>query len=108
MNMDWKYGFKRGDLEIICKVLSEAACVTKAVIFGSRAIGTFKTGSDVDLVLFCVHEKCANQVSGILNDETLLPYKFDVLDIKMIANEALLKHIQDFGIEIFSRKTEAN
>ncbi len=107
MALKQKYGFRKGDLRAILEIFEKETCVKSVVIFGSRAMGNFKPGSDVDLALNCSTEYCANHIAGLLNDETLLPYKFDVLDIKNIDNADLLKHIADFGVEIFSRKTLA-
>jgi hypothetical protein len=39
---------------------------------------------------------------GILNEETLLPYKFDVLDYDKIDNRQLKEHITRAGIEILN------
>ena|SRR6056297_1738681 len=43
------YGLRERDLEYIHAALSKCPQVEKAIIFGSRALGNYKKGSDIDL-----------------------------------------------------------
>jgi predicted nucleotidyltransferase len=43
------FGLLDRDMEAIAAVLSQEPRVEKAIIFGSRAKGNFRNGSDVDL-----------------------------------------------------------
>ncbi|MDB5007881.1 MAG: polymerase beta domain protein region [Mucilaginibacter sp.] len=97
-----RFGFKQGDLETIVEVLSMFPEIKKAVIFGSRAKGNYKQGSDVDIAIWTENNIDAWQLPGILNEETLLPYKFDVLDYDKIDNRQLKEHITRAGIEILN------
>jgi uncharacterized protein len=96
-----RFGFKQGDLETIVEVLSMFPEIKKAAIFGSRAKGNYKRGSDVDIAIWTENNIGAWQLPGILNEETLLPYKFDVLDYDKIDNMQLKEHITRAGIEIY-------
>ena len=98
---DHQFGFKSGDLEIVIQVLSRFPKIEKAVIFGSRAKGSNQTGSDVDIAIWTINTEIIGQVSGILNDETLLPYKFDVLDYHHITNTVLKQQIDKSGIKVY-------
>ena len=69
------------------------AHVKKAVLFGSRAKGTNKHGSDVDIAV--IGDK--KRVSYALNEETNLPYFFDVIDMDEIVSQNLREHIQRAG-----------
>ncbi|QQR55469.1 nucleotidyltransferase domain-containing protein [Candidatus Peregrinibacteria bacterium] len=76
----------------------------EVVLFGSRAMGNHKPGSDVDLLLRGVLEENTRfQVHDYLEEESLLPYFFDILTEKDLSNPALKKHIQEFGVVIYSR-----
>lgn len=89
----------------IAAVLSQEPKVDQAYIFGSRARGNFKNGSDVDLALKG-EELDFNTISRIsyqLNEETAMPYQFDVLNYHTIKEPALLEHIDRVGIEFYSR-----
>ena len=92
-------------MEAIAAVLSQEPKVEQAFIFGSRAKGNFRNGSDVDLALKG-EELDFNTISRIsyqLNEETTMPYQFDVLNYHTIKEPALIKHIDRAGIEFFRR-----
>lgn len=46
------FGLPKKCVEDIRAVLAAVSSVERAVIFGSRAMGNYKPGSDVDLALF--------------------------------------------------------
>jgi predicted nucleotidyltransferase len=93
------------DLSYIVAVLSQFSDVDQALIFGSRALGTHRPGSDVDLVLKGSSlDAIVTRVGGILNDESPLPYYFDVLDYDAITNAELKAHIDRVGRVVYTRK----
>ena len=61
-------------------------------------------GSDVDIVLKGTELDfdILNQLSYLLNEETAMPYKFDLLNYDSINEPALKEHIDRVGIEIYS------
>jgi predicted nucleotidyltransferase len=77
--------------------------VERAYIFGSRAKGNFKNGSDVDLALKGdkLDFDTLSKISYFLNEETNMPYKFDVLNYHAVKEPDLLIHIDRVGIEVF-------
>lgn len=103
-----KFGLLDTDLESIFKVLSDQPKVETAFIFGSRAKGNFKNGSDVDIALKGekLDFETISQISYFLNEETNMPYKFDVLNFHTIKEPELIKHIDRVGIEFFRRSKE--
>ena len=46
-----RYGLKNIIIENINNIFSQYPQIEKAVLYGSRAKGNYKTGSDIDLVL---------------------------------------------------------
>lgn len=97
------FGLKQEDIKTITAVISKRGEVEEVLIFGSRAKGNFKNGSDVDIVLKGenVTRDTILAISGELNDETILPYHFDILDFNTIQNEELIQHIQRVGQIIY-------
>ncbi len=65
-------GLKDGDLKNIITVLQQEAEVEEAIIFGSRAKGNYKKGSDVDIALkgTGLDYRIIGNISYILNEET--------------------------------------
>jgi predicted nucleotidyltransferase len=96
-------GFKNGDLETIVQSISKFPEITKAVIFGSRARGNHQTGSDADIAVWTTNDDTIWQLSGVLNDETILPYKFDILHYNKIDNPELKEQINLSGVEIYRK-----
>jgi predicted nucleotidyltransferase len=97
------FGLKQDDIKTITAVISKCREVEEVLIFGSRAKGNFKNGSDVDIVLKGkdVTRDTILAISGELNGETILPYHFDILDFNTIQNEELIQHIQRVGQIIY-------
>ena len=99
MITDEQIGFKAGDMNQITALLHKFPSVQRAVLFGSRARGNYKQGSDVDIALFMdPAEDTAFSIRSKLNDELLLPYKFDILDYHQIKNPNLIDSINRTGL----------
>ena len=98
--MNESCGLSQQDFDIIVSVLSDYPQIEEAIIFGSRAKGNFKTGSDVDIALkgSNLNLNVISQISFTLNEETVLPYKFDILNFHTISNSDLTDHINRVGI----------
>lgn len=92
-----KYGLTEKDIEAITGTLAQFSDVSKAVIFGSRAMGNYKPGSDVDMAIYTNNNKTVSQISYQLNEESLLPYTFDVIDYHNIGNPELTNQIDIIG-----------
>ena len=108
-----KYGLNGVVVEKICAVLAKFPQVEKAVLYGSRAKGVYKNGSDIDLTL---HGNAGLTV-GILNkisndlDDLLLPYTIDLSIFHDISDPDMVAHIQRAGITFYARndsKLKAN
>ena len=90
-------GLDRAALNQLCAVFSQFSSLEKAVLFGSRAKGTHGKGSDVDISVKGLSDFEIVQLSMELNEETTLPYYFDVIRIESISNKDLLDHIARVG-----------
>lgn len=98
------FGLKDGDLETIIAILKKYPQIEQALIFGSRAKGNFKPGSDVDIVIKGNVPDIITEIGFSLNEDSLLPYKFDVLDYSTISNRNLIDHINRVGIVFYEKK----
>lgn len=102
------FGLKDVDLKTITDIFTKYSEVEKAFIFGSRAKGNYKNGSDVDIAL--KGEKITLQtitnISYQLNEETLMPYHFDVLNYHALNNQELINHIDRLGICFYEKVSE--
>lgn len=95
-------GLLPSDIEIICEVLKKYPKVKEALFFGSRAKGNHRPGSDIDIaVKGHGTEFLTAQISGELNDETSLPYTFDVIALEALDNSELKEHIFRVGLPFY-------
>lgn len=97
------YGLQERDLYYIMKAIKKYTEIEKAVLFGSRAMGNYKKGSDVDIALIGekIDRKIIRRLSDDLNEEYPIPYFFDLVNYNDISNEELKKHIDRIGKTIY-------
>lgn len=102
-----KYGLKERDVKNIFYAIKRFSEIETVFVFGSRAIGNYKKGSDVDIAIkgANITNNIVIKLSTILNEELALPYYFDVINYKTIENVNLKKHIDNIG-KILYRKQE--
>jgi len=93
------YGLQNTTIEAINSVFREYQNIDEVVLYGSRAKGDYKTGSDIDLVLKG-EELSLTDLLSIENelDDLMLPYKIDVSLYHQINNSELIEHIQRVGM----------
>lgn len=101
-----KYGLKQSTVQDIQKVFSTFSEVEEVVLYGSRAKGNFKKGSDIDLTIKGenLNLKIINKISLSL-DNLYLPYTFDLSIFNHISSSELIDHIQRVG-KVFYKKNE--
>lgn len=99
------FGLKEGDIKSIISILQQQPEVEEALIFGSRAKGNYRTGSDVDMAVKGdgINLKLITHISYLLNEETAMPYQFDVLNYHSIRNAGLVEHIDRAGISFYKK-----
>ncbi len=102
--MIMKYGLSENVQRVIRSVFEKQPKVEKAILYGSRAIGNYKNGSDIDLMLEGDQLRLEDLLSIMVQLDNLdLPYKFDISDRKSIQNDALLEHIERVGTIFYSK-----
>lgn len=89
-------------------VLARYPAVEKAVLYGSRAKGNYKPGSDIDLTL--VGSTLSNRVLADIADaldELLLPYSIDLSIFDDLNHADLREHIERVGVVLYTRGGES-
>lgn len=99
------FGLSEKSMNLIVQELKRQQAIEEAGIFGSRAMGNYKRGSDVDLVIYgpTITEKIIRQLSIALNEELPLPYYFDIVHYESISSDLLKKHIDEVSRIFFKR-----
>lgn len=99
-----KFGLEEKVIDTVNECLSNYLEIEEVIIYGSRAKGNYRKGSDIDLTLkgdsltLSTILKLENEI-----DELLLPYKFDLSIYHQIDNQDLIEHIERVG-KIFYTK----
>lgn len=96
--------------EEIQRVLEAHPRVTRAVLFGSRAMGNFRPSSDIDLALEGKGLNLSDLLSlkAALAEYAYLSVEVDLLIRDRIQNPALEEHIKEKGVLWWERIPEPN
>lgn len=101
-----RFGLRQTDLDQIRAVFSWYPQVGKVILYGSRAKGTHKTGSDIDLTLFGEEDLTLDILYRIMEDldNLLLPYTFDLSIFNHISDKDMISHIRRVGCTFYKQK----
>ena len=93
------FGLLARDITEMRSVFNKYPDIEAVMIFGSRALGNYKKGSDVDIAVKGrnLDDAMIRAIAFELNEETQIPYFFDVLHYEALTNDALRQHIDEFG-----------
>ena len=100
-----KYGLPVTAIEKINAVFASFPEVEKVVLYGSRAKGNYKPGSDIDLTLYgeVLNSSLCGDIADKL-DELLLPYMIDLSVFAELKHPELEAHIERVGVVFYERK----
>lgn len=100
-----KYGLPPSAIQKICAVLNRYPQVEQAILYGSRAKGNYKNGSDIDLTLRGGEDLTLNVIYKILNDldDSFLPYTIDLSIFNNISDPDVIEHIQRVGVTFYEK-----
>ena len=100
------FGLRAEVLEQLNELFKSHPEIVTVVLYGSRAKGTYRPGSDIDITIKGEHfndslvGKLAEEI-----DDLLLPYSFDISSWSQIDNPDLLSHIERVGIVIYQKSS---
>jgi predicted nucleotidyltransferase len=99
------FGLKDGVIRLIREILQRYPEVEQALIYGSRALGNFRTGSDIDLTLKGGSDLTFEVLRRIMADldETFLPYTIDLSIYKHISDPDMIAHIDQVGVSFYEK-----
>ena len=102
-----KYGLKEEQWDMLCNVFAKNPRIEKVILYGSRAKGTYKPFSDVDITLVG-NDLSTTDLADTMNaiDDLLLPYMVDVSLYHKQKSPELLDHISRRGIAIYNREQQ--
>ena len=99
-----KFGLKETIIDKINSVFENYSEIEKVVIYGSRAKGNFRPGSDIDITL--IGKNLEYSILSKINisiDDLNTPYLFDISIFEKLNAPDLEEHINRVG-QIFYKK----
>ncbi|MCF8367478.1 MAG: nucleotidyltransferase domain-containing protein [Bacteroidales bacterium] len=102
------YGLSDKSFSMIINGLAQFDDIQEGYLYGSRAMGNFKKGSDVDIAIKGenISYHIVVKLSALLNEDLPLPYFFDITHYENCQNKELKDHIDNVGIKIYSKSKE--
>jgi predicted nucleotidyltransferase len=100
------YGISETSFHLLVQTFVKYPQVEEVLLFGSRAKGNYKKGSDIDLAI--IGEQCSASLAltlqSYMNEELPIPYMVDVLDYQSLNHQELRDHIDRVGVKLYKRK----
>jgi len=98
------FGLKEHHIISINAVFERYESVEKAFLYGSRAKGNYRSGSDIDLTLVGANLDLTTllKIENEL-DDLLIPHKIDLSILHKIENSELIEHIERVGVCFYER-----
>jgi len=97
------FGLDQRTLRAIEQCLQSFPHIQWVKVYGSRAMGNYQRGSDIDLAYSCSVD-CSAQLHEAL-DALPTPYLFDVTHYESLSHAGLKAHIERVGVLIFQRQS---
>ncbi len=102
-------GLSSETISKIQQVFARYSNIDLVRLYGSRAKGNFRQGSDIDLVIMGDGLNFSQLLRiEVELDDLLLPYKIDVSLFRQLENKDLVDHIQRVGIDFYRRRRVAD
>ncbi|OQY08311.1 MAG: hypothetical protein B6I28_04850 [Fusobacteriia bacterium 4572_132] len=99
-----KYGLKERIINKLVEKFQENDKIEEVILFGSRAKGNYKNGSDIDLAIKGKELNLVDLNELLIKiDELYLPYEIDIINYSKIKNKDLIEHINRIGILLYRK-----
>jgi len=98
-------GITEKSFALLHKIFVRYPQIEEVIIFGSRAKGNYKNGSDIDLAI--QGEQCnpslALKLQSQISEELPIPYRVDGVDYNTLQHHELRDHIDRVGVNFYKR-----
>ena len=99
-----KFGLTEKSIDLIHSILIKYPEIEEVIIYGSRAMGNYREGSDIDITLLGenLNQSIKYSLANDL-DDSISPYLFDISIFNNLNSPDLEEHINRVG-QIFYKK----
>lgn len=103
--MNNSLGIQDKSYAIIVEAIAKIEQIEQASVFGSRSLGNYKKGSDIDIVLYGpeIQDNTVRKLKSYINHDTIVPYYIDIVVYHQLKNKRLKDHIDKNAKVLFSR-----
>ena len=100
-----EFGLSANSMAIIHDIYAKYPQIAKVIVYGSRAKGNYREGSDIDMTIIADGEFTLSDRLHVMNDfdDSMLPYLVDISDFSELQNQDLIDHIRRRGKIIYER-----
>ena len=99
-----KFGLSEKTLTMLLDFFVQFPEVEQVKVYGSRAKGNFKRGSDIDLAFYAHTESPLEGKLRVELEELPIPYLFDITDYYRLDHADLKDHIDRVGQVLFEKE----
>jgi uncharacterized protein len=98
-----KFGLTERSIQTISEIFEKYPVIEEVVVFGSRAMGNYKLGSDLDLAIMNigVDDKTIMRLKNDFEDSSL-PISVDLVNFPQLKHPDFIEHIERVG-KVFYR-----
>jgi predicted nucleotidyltransferase len=99
-----RFGLTERDMKTFRDIFNKYPEISEVFIFGSRAKGNYKQGSDIDLAV--MNNGISDKTIAHLKEEfeeSNLPYTVDIINLATLKHSELTEHIHRVGIAFYER-----
>lgn len=99
-----KYGLSDSAIQKLHSVFAKHPEVAKVLLYGSRAKGNFKNGSDIDLTMIGddLNDEILYKILDEI-DDLLLPHEVDLSIFKQLIKPEFIDHIERVGAVFYQK-----
>ena len=103
-----EFGLPDTTLRTLRRILAESPAIDKAILYGSRALGNCRPGSDIDLTLIGtgLDLRSLGKITSVIEDSPI-PYRVDLSLWEQINHAGLREHIERVGVVFYERDRAA-
>ena len=99
------FGLTQRARKLLCDLFANDPQIERAIVYGSRAKGSYRRGSDIDITL----DAPSMDLDSFLRlstaiDDLMLPWNVDLSLLSHIDNPSLLQHIARVGKPLWIKK----
>jgi len=101
------FGLPPATLDKLNSVFVQHNAIDAVLIYGSRAKGSYRAGSDIDLTIKGSEISFAEfmQIKDEI-DDLMLPYTVDISQYRQLGNADLIEHVDRVGVVIYTKNAK--